>query len=744
MIASEEQINQIKNRLEEYVESILHHSVKGNRHAYICPLCDSGTGANQTGAFTINKHDPTQWKCFACNESGDIFDLIGHLEQIPDFKGRLIKAGEIFDMDLHVNNDNYTEFSKDADFNFNFMQEEQTPQPKEPQPVQQTADFLAYYEEAHSNVTKSSYLVQRGLTNKTIERFKIGYDANFKHPNSTNNIKGYPAIVIPKSRNSFIVRFTNDNTNYKASKVGNEQLFNFITLQRNPDKPIFIVEGEIDALSIMEVGGEAVALSGTGNVKHFLEALAQQIKNPDRPLNLDRPLILALDKDTAGENAKEELAKGLDAIQQKYTIAELWDNVKDCNDMLVENRIGFMNWVIKWEKEATKTEADKYLETSTKHHLQDFINGITDSVNTPSISTGFKKLDDVLDGGLYEGLYFVGAISSLGKTTLVTQIADQIAKNGTDVLIFSLEMARNEIIAKSISRNTAIEVLETGGNTRDAKTVRGITVSANYEHYSQTEKNIIQTAITNYEAYAQHIYIQEGIGDLGVQQVRETVEKHVKFTGNKPVVVIDYIQILAPANERATDKQNTDKAVMELKRISRDFKIPVIGISSFNRDNYSNRVSMQSFKESGAIEYSSDILIGLQLTGVADGSIDATEAKKQDPRNVELIILKNRNGRVGDTIYYDFYPKFNYFEETEKKEHVSSNEPFTLDISKPKKSTRKRNQGKAKTKKEKKVIEKDGKKITDYGDFVAIDMGDGIELNVSKEKYEKEEGSLWD
>lgn len=743
MIASEEQINQIKNRLEEYVESILHHSVKGNRHAYICPLCDSGTGANQTGAFTINKHDPTQWKCFACNESGDIFDLIGHLEQIPDFKGRLIKAGEVFDMDLNVNNDDYTEFSKDAGFNLNFMQEEQAPQPKAPQPVQQTADSLAYYEEAHRNIAKSSYLIKRGLTDKTINRFTIGYDANFIHPNVTKNIKGYPAIVIPTSPKDYTVRFTNNNADPKMIKVGANTLFNFITLQRNPDKPIFIVEGEIDALSIMEVGGEAIALSGVGNTKHFLQALEQQLKNPDKPLILDRPLILALDKDDAGEMARNELAIGLEKIKQNYIIAELWDNVKDCNDMLVKDRVEFMNWVIKWGKEA-KTEAEKYLETSTKHHLQDFINGITDSVNTPSISTGFKQLDEVLDGGLYEGLYFVGAISSLGKTTLVTQIADQIAKNGTDVLIFSLEMARNEIIAKSISRNTAIEVLETGGNTRDAKTVRGITVSANYEHYSQTEKNIIQTAITNYEAYAQHIYIQEGIGDLGVQQVRETVEKHVKFTGNKPVVVIDYIQILAPANERATDKQNTDKAVMELKRISRDFKIPVIGISSFNRDNYSNRVSMQSFKESGAIEYSSDILIGLQLTGVADGSIDATEAKKQDPRNVELIILKNRNGRVGDTIYYDFYPKFNYFEETEKEEHVSSNEPFTLDISKPKKSTRKRNQGKAKTKKEKKVIEKDGKKITDYGDFVAIDMGDGIELNVSKEKYEKEEGSLWD
>ena len=48
----------------------------------------------------------------------------------------------------------------------------------------------------------------------------------------------------------------------------------------------------------------------------------------------------------------------------------------------------------------------------------------------------FEGLDDLLEGGLYEGLYCVGAISSLGKTTFVTQIADQIAAQGTDVLIF--------------------------------------------------------------------------------------------------------------------------------------------------------------------------------------------------------------------------------------------------------------------------------------------------------------------
>ena len=72
-----------------------------------------------------------------------------------------------------------------------------------------------------------------------------------------------------------------------------------------------------------------------------------------------------------------------------------------------------------------------------------------------------------------------------------------------------------------------------------------------------------------------------------------------------------------------------DKAVLELKRISRDFKLPVIAVSSLNRMSYGQRISMEAFKESGAIEYSSDVLIGLQLRGAGEAAFDPTEAKRK-------------------------------------------------------------------------------------------------------------------
>lgn len=220
-------------------------------------------------------------------------------------------------------------------------------------------------------------------------------------------------------------------------------------------------------------------------------------------------------------------------------------------------------------------------------------------------------------------------------------------------------MAQTEIKAKSISR---LSLINSKGNIKNAKTTRGITDGKRWKEYSLEEKVAINEATIDYGKYAfGKIFIHEGIGDIGINQIKQAVANHKRLKGNAPVVVIDYLQILAPLNDRATDKQNTDKTVLELKRISRDYKTPVIAISSLNRQSYDERISMKAFKESGAVEYSSDVLIGLQLEGIETKDFNVDLAKQKDPRQIELVILKNRNGKSGDTITYNYYPAFNYF-----------------------------------------------------------------------------------
>lgn len=109
-----------------------------------------------------------------------------------------------------------------------------------------------------------------------------------------------------------------------------------------------------------------------------------------------------------------------------------------------------------------------------------------------------------------------------------------------------------------------------------------------------------------------------GNNDVTVDTVRDAVDFHIKATHKKPFVILDYLQILQPSEQAWTSDKRllTDYDVTSLKVISRDFHVPVMVISAFNRSNYLEPVSMGSFRESSGIEYSSDILLAMQYHGM--------------------------------------------------------------------------------------------------------------------------------
>lgn len=595
-------------------------------------------------------------KCFSCGASYDIFDLIridyGLSEDVDVFN----KAYELYGLTID------------------------STQPAEKKPAakpaeQKAEDFMDYYQKAQAaraDRAAQDYLRSRGISEAVAAKYWLGYDASYStfdiDENGQNSFSTWRALIIPTGKSSYIARNIDKpkepEKKNRYRKKGASLLFNSKALYA-ADKPVFIVEGELDALSIIEAGGQAVGLGSTSNYKQLLSLLEKQ-----KPA---QPLILALDADTDGRDTEEKLAEELKTLQASFYRYNLYGAAKDANEALLLDREGFIAEVRAAERaQEVELEAiaeaakEEYLKTSAAAHIQDFLDGITASANTPAISTGFFNLDSILDGGLYEGLYILGAISSLGKTTLALQLADNLAQQGQDVLIFSLEMARSELIAKSISRLTYLAA----DKKRDAKTTRGITAGARYKDYSQQEKRLINKAIAQYKEYAQHIYIHEGVGDIGVEKVREVVQQHINITGSKPVVIIDYLQILAPYDMRSTDKQNTDKAVLELKRLSRDNKLTVLGISSFNRDSYKaggginqGKVSMTDYKESGALEYSADVLMGLEFASAGTKEYDERTEKKKDPRQIRLVVLKNRNGKAWENCSFDYFPLFNYYSE---------------------------------------------------------------------------------
>jgi len=665
-------VEEIKHQEPTFLQAAKH---KG----YICPTCGNGKGQDGDGIVkdTTDK-SRTHYKCFKCGLYADVIELYGKTSGATDFNDQLAGVGAYYGIAI----DSYsgrTSAKEDFSAYQNQSKNEQHTQNNihnkayTIEPTQQTeADYTNFFLRANKDINKTDY--HRGLTAETIGRFKLGYVADWRHPKAPN-APASPRLIIPTSKHSYLARdtragLTDEQAKYSKSKVGRVRIFNSKALQE-AQKPIFIVEGEIDALSIIDVGGEAVALGSTANKRALITLLESR-----KPA---QPLILALDNDEAGIKAYKELTAGLERLNIPFYRLDIAGQYKDANEALNADRAAFtavINEAENIEAETLGAEREALQREAAFYTLQDFLDKIKKSKKAAFVPTGFSNLDSILDGGLYAGLHIVGAISSLGKTTFCLQIADQTAQSGQDVLIFSLEMAREELIAKSISRLTLIGDMQKNNTKAHAKTTRGILTGTRYADYSQTEERLIMAAISAYSEVAKNIYITQGIGNVGTQEIREKVEKHIKLTGKTPIVLIDYLQIIAPADIRATDKQNTDKAVLELKRLSRDYSIPIIGISSFNRDNYTAPVNLASFKESGAIEYSSDVLIGLQYSGMdyQEGETDGNrqkrirglvkqaleDAKSGKAQSIQVKILKNRNGGKGEALL-NYYPMFNYF-----------------------------------------------------------------------------------
>lgn len=638
---------------------------KAKKSGYICPICGNGSGKHGTG---ITKTKDGHYKCFGtCGSYGDVLDFIGLKYGLSNFNDKLRRACELYGIQYDNLTSDYIPQPKKAD---------KAPAPaKKPLKCEEVytddpehKDQTEFFNECAEHITDTDYLTKRGISLETAQAFNIGYCEKWVNPKAPS-APATPRLIIPTSPKSYIARDTRpDATDFIKLKYGNAHPFNLQALEENA--PCFITEGEIDALSIIELGFNAVGVGSAAYKRKFIEYITAHQNTPR--------LILYFDNDPPGQEAQSEIATALTELKKPFVIMKPTD-YKDPNAYLCAFREAMqadLEEAIKaFDKEAEQARQE-YKATATNFYIDEFLSHIKESENDDDILTGFSALDEALGGGLYEGLYIIGAISSLGKTSFTMQIADQLAESGKDVLIFQLEMSKDELIARSISRYTALINLERNQSTSHAKTTRGILKGKLYKGYLQSEKDLINDAIAKYRTIAKHIFIKECNGAT-IEDIRNYIDEHYKATGKSPIVIVDYLQIITTADNRKTDKQAMDLNVSELKRISRTYKTPVILISSFNRMNYATPVDMESFKESGAIEYSSDVLIGLQLGDVFTGSNETDpdkhkseikkavrEAKAKNPRPVELVILKNRNGAIPkEPIKYKFYAMFNLFKE---------------------------------------------------------------------------------
>ena len=254
--------------------------------------------------------------------------------------------------------------------------------------------------------------------------------------------------------------------------------------------------------------------------------------------------------------------------------------------------------------------------------------------------TGINQFDALIGGGLYPELYVLGAATGSGKTSFVLQVGDYIARSGIPVLYTALEMSLDELIAKSISR-LSYEI----ANSNEMYNGQGRSANQILWHHADTEA--VKLATDRYfTEYAPHIAALEGVGNITTATIQIRAQQIAKATGKAPVVIVDYLQLLAPVSPYSTEKQAADRNITALKQLSRELTCPVFLISSLNRTSTKEgeNVALESYKESGGIEYTA---------GVAFGMWNKKESGKIKT-SITLLKHRHKGTKDSDIVYLEF------------------------------------------------------------------------------------------
>lgn len=627
--ATEAELEELRGHLRDYVESITEPSPKAGRDFYVCPFddCNSGTGPKATGAFALYDLG-RKWKCFSCGRGGDLFDLMAAMENRDvkrDFTAILTEAGRMFGRGVHAFHRPIKTASRHT----------------RAEPVEPAHDYGDYLTECRANIDGGmAYLAGRGFTAATVERFGLGYDP----------VQNAITIPVNNSRTAYAARYLSHDAPHRYISHGKLPVYNVASLYRG--EPCFAVEGQFDCMSIEQAGGRAVAITGSNT-----NALYGRIEE-HKPSG---PLIVAMDDDEPGRRKAEEMRKRLDGMGVPYIVANWTVAGKDANERLVNDPEGFTGDVAANTSralESTPGRLDNVADYLATAFAADVSRGMGDA-----IPTGFARLDGKLNGGLHAGVYVLGAVPSLGKTSLAWQIADNIAAGGREVLFYSLEMSRLEMVSKAVSRHAAgIVGTDMAPSALDVRMGR--------------QREIVGKAVAAFAAgSAKRLNLIPGGLDMTVADICADVLK--RAGDSSPVVFVDYLQIMRSGDPRtdADDKRRTDEAMRQLKQLSASNGLTVFVVSSLNRMNYTEAVGFESFKESGGIEYTADTIFGLQLRVLNDADYTAAKtptekrgiieaAKQAAPRRLRLLCLKNRSGLTGWNLDMDYCPRCDTFLES--------------------------------------------------------------------------------
>lgn len=238
------------------------------------------------------------------------------------------------------------------------------------------------------------------------------------------------------------------------------------------------------------------------------------------------------------------------------------------------------------------------------------------------ISTGYPKLDEIIDGLRPEHLWIIGGYTNSGKTAASLNIVANLVKLQKRTLFYSLEMSKTDILSRLLGIMTEQS---------------GLSILKGFRH-NETE---VENAMNKIKASEMAIFSEKyNISEIQMSILEENLTK------TADLIVIDFLQLITCKGAKSEYETMTN-VILELQQLSKKIKIPIIVLSQLSNEGARNaNDEVIGFKGSGSIASAADLAIEIR----ADEESKTEYRQKMNdgsPVKMKWNIRKNRHGKVG-------------------------------------------------------------------------------------------------
>ena len=241
------------------------------------------------------------------------------------------------------------------------------------------------------------------------------------------------------------------------------------------------------------------------------------------------------------------------------------------------------------------------------------------------IETGFSRLDELLSGFQASDMIVLAARPSVGKTALALNMARHVAvHNGQSALVFSLEMAKEQLVQRMICMEGQID----SGKLRTGFLAKQVFSKL------QLAAGKLNTA---------PIFIDD-TPNISILELRSKARRHASQHA-LDLIIIDYLQLMNVGGRRLENRQQEISEISRaVKGLARELKVPVLALSQLSREaekDDSGIPKLSHLRESGAIEQDADVVLMLSR-------MTSEETEHMHQNKIRLNVVKQRNGPTGE------------------------------------------------------------------------------------------------